>query len=175
VTAALATPFEALAALLAYPESDYGQRLSAARAALDESATHDAAACLDAFAARIDGMSLEELQERFTGSFDLNPTCTLDLGWHLFGEQYERGAFLVEIRDALREQGIPESSELPDHLTHVLTLLGRLEPDRAEALAVRAVRPALDRILAGVTERENPFADLLRAAAALAAHPGRPS
>jgi nitrate reductase delta subunit len=174
VTAVLTTPLESLAGLFAYPTPDYPRRLARCRAALAEADTPDAAVLLDRFAARIEGMTLEDLQEQFTAGFDLNPACTLDLGWHLYGEQYERGAFLVEIRDALREHAVAESSELPDHLTHMLALLGRLEPVASERLAARAVRPALDRVLASV-DAGNPFIDLLRAAAAAVASPGRPS
>lgn len=170
--AADATPLEALANLLAYPTGDYRARLAGIRTAASHAGASDASALLEAFAARIEGMSLEDLEERFTAGFDLNPSCTLDVGWHLFGEQYERGAFLVEMREALRAHGIAESSELPDHLTHMLQLMARMEPGAREALAARAVRPALERIMAGV-DRENPFLDLLRAAAALVAQPGR--
>ncbi len=41
-------------------------------------------------------------EELYTRTFDLNPVCALEIGWHLFGEDYERGAFLVRMRDQLR-------------------------------------------------------------------------
>lgn len=175
MTACEATAFEALAALLAYPRPDYAARLAACRGALVEAGGADAIGHLDAFASRVDGFTLEEIQERFTGTFDLNPACTLDVGWHLFGEQYERGAFLVEMREALRAHGVPESVELPDHLTHLLTLLGRLDPARAADLATRAVAPALERILSAMGGTDNPFEHLLGAIAIMVAHPRRPS
>jgi len=174
-TTPTAVAFEALASLLAYPRSDYMRRLEECRIALADAGATEARAPLDAFASRIAGMEVERLQELFTGTFDLNPACTLDTGWHLFGEQYERGAFLVEIRDALREADIAESVELPDHLTHVLALVGRLDAARALDLTTRAVAPAVDKILSALPDGDNPFKDLLRATAAVIAQPRSPS
>ncbi|MBI4265466.1 MAG: molecular chaperone TorD family protein [Acidobacteria bacterium] len=169
-----ATAFEALAALLAYPRPDYRARLAACREALRTGGA-DAIGHLEAFASRVDGLTLEQLQERFTGTFDLNPACTLDVGWHLFGEQYERGAFLVEMREALRAHGVPESVELADHLTHLLMLLGRLDGARAADLASRALEPALERVLSSLAGTGNPFEPLLRATSVMVAHAGTPS
>ncbi|OFW38271.1 MAG: nitrate reductase molybdenum cofactor assembly chaperone [Acidobacteria bacterium RIFCSPLOWO2_12_FULL_67_14] len=164
---------EALAGLVTYPQADYAARLAACRGVLAAADGTDGS--LAAFASRVEGLTLEELQERFTGTFDLNPACTLDVGWHLFGEQYERGAFLVDMREMLRAHGIAESVELPDHLPHLLTLLGRQDPARAADLATRAIAPALDRILAALEGQDNLFEPLLRAIAATVAQTRNPS
>jgi nitrate reductase delta subunit len=108
------------------------------------------------------GETLESLQELYTRTFDLNPVCSLEIGWHLFGEEYERGAFLVKMRQELRAHAIPESTELPDHLTHVLRLMSNLEPDEAAALASRFVLPAIEKMLAGLEGKGNPYEAVLR-------------
>ena len=84
-------------------------------------------------------------QELYVQTFEFNPACTLELGWHLFGENYERGEFLVRMRDLLRRHGIAESTELPDHLTHVLALVGRLDHEEAAELAAKAKREVRSR------------------------------
>jgi len=94
-------------------------------------------------------------QELYIQTFEFNPACTLEVGWHLFGENYERGAFLVSMREQLRRHGIPESGELPDHLCHLLTLLARLEPAEAERLAGEFLLPALAKLRAGL--KDNPY------------------
>ena len=38
----------------------------------------------------------EQIQELYTRTFDINPVCTLEIGWHIFGEDYARGALLVK-------------------------------------------------------------------------------
>ena len=73
-----------------------------------------------------------ELEELYTRTFDINPVCSLEVGWHLFGEDYNRGAFLVRMRGLLREHGIEEGAELPDHLESVLRVLDAfVKRDRA--------------------------------------------
>ena len=34
---------------------------------------------------------LWQIEETFTRTFDVNPACALEVGWHLFGEEYARG------------------------------------------------------------------------------------
>jgi nitrate reductase assembly molybdenum cofactor insertion protein NarJ len=86
------------------------------------------------------------LQELYVQTFEFNPACTLEIGWHLFGENYERGEFLVRMREQLRRYGIAETSELPDHLRHLLLLIGRAEHAEAAELAGQFVLPALAKI-----------------------------
>lgn len=138
---------ELLAALVTYPETGYHQRVEECRRALTEA--HPAVApLLDDFAQAIAPLPVEDLQELFTRTFDLNPVCSLEIGWHLFGENYDRGALLVKMRQELRRYSLAESAELPDHLTHVLILLGHMEPERAQDFALACVLPALEKMLA---------------------------
>lgn len=155
-------PFDALAGVFSYPDEGYDEHVQACAAALAE-ASGGAAACMAAFASEVAGLGLEQLEELFTRTFDLNPACTLDLGWHLHGEAYERGRFLVTVRGLLREHGIVESSELPDHLSHVLPLLGRLAPEVAAQLAQSAVVPALATMAQALESTANPYRHALAA------------
>ena len=80
--------------------------------------------CFPEFA-EFDPAGLEEL---YTRTFDINPVCSLETGWHLFGEDYNRGAFLVRMRGLLRQHGIEEGAELTDHLESALRVLSVMEP-----------------------------------------------
>jgi len=86
------------------------------------------------------------MQELYVQTFVFNPACTLEIGWHIFGENYERGEFLVRMREQLRSHGIAESCELPDHLCHILLLLDRLDSEEAADLVGQFVLPALAKI-----------------------------
>lgn len=150
--------YEVLASLLRYPEADYHERVRQCLAGAPEACRED----LAAFAAGMLSMSVEKAQEKFTATFDLNPNCALDLGWHLFGEKYERGLLLVRMRQELQRYGVAESAELPDHLSHALLLLGRMERDAAADFAGAIVLPALAKLLPAI-EAHPPFDRLLRA------------
>ncbi len=151
--------FDALADLLAYPRPDVDAALVRAQHALDACLAHDgllepvARETFALFLAAAAGMSVGEREELYTRTFDVNPVATLDLGWHLYGEQYERGAFLVRMREALRRTAVEETTELPDHLTQALRALGRMEEDEAAAFTAAAVGPAVHKILAGFEGR----------------------
>ena len=147
------TSLEVLASLFRYPDERYAARAGDAAARL-------AIAPLRTFAQSIAEMSTEEIQELFVRTFDLDPDCALDLGWHLFGERYERGEWLSRLRGGLQQAGCETSSELPDHMTNVLALIERADPSRAGQLA-RLVAPVLDRLEAALDRRDSPFRHLV--------------
>lgn len=152
---------DALAALVDYPDGEFLARLAECRA-VARAALPDAAALLDAFAVAVAPLPLTRVQEMYIDAFDLDPACALDLGWHLHGERRERGELLLALRQQLADAGIVETTQLPDHLTHVLRLLARQPADAREALA-SACADSLDRIRAALRERQSPFALLIDA------------
>ena len=114
-----------LSRLVSYPGVRYQEDVEACATDLGRI---DAAAqaAFQPFADDVRDLSIEALQELYTRSFDLNPVCTLDVGWHLYGEQYERGAFIVRMWQALRCHRIVQCGGLADHLSHPLLLSFRL-------------------------------------------------
>ncbi len=149
----------AIAGLLAYPDGEFRQRLDRC---WELCADPQAAAHLAGFDMVTRGLDLSDLEELYTRTFDFSPSCALEIGWHLFGEDYHRGALLVRLREELARHGIQESRELPDHLTHVLPLVDRMEPDEAARFVSACVTPAVKRILAGLEGQQNPYERLFR-------------
>jgi nitrate reductase delta subunit len=151
--------WHALAALVAYPDDRTHAGARALLAAAQATAGADAAReFLDVTAP----MTTADLQEEYTAAFDFDPACALDLGWHLYGESRERGALLARLREDLQRAAIPETHELPDHLTHVLELIAR-EPDERAAPLAELVKPAVGAIERALAKRGSPYAHLLAA------------
>ena len=149
-----------IAALLRYP----GEGTAALAAALADAAMESAHPCqehLEAFALVCRTSTLKELQEAYARVFDLNPDCTLEIGWHLFGETYKRGQFLAMVRFHLREQGIDPGSNLPDHLPALLELTMKLESQDAQDLVDDCILPALEKILPAL--KDSPYRHVLEA------------
>ncbi|HXX00646.1 MAG TPA: nitrate reductase molybdenum cofactor assembly chaperone [Candidatus Acidoferrales bacterium] len=164
-----ANEFESLAALLRYPTEDYAREVvRSCKVLANDSPEIDL--LLQHFVEQTRSLSLEDLQVLYTTTFDLDPVCSLEIGWHLFGENYERGEFLVRMRGELRRLGVKESTELPDHLSHALEALGRMEPDEAADFAAACLFPALDKMAAGIKGKSNPFENVLSAATRLLEH-----
>lgn len=157
-----------LGALLTYPVEGYGGQLTDAAVRVRD-LVPDAASALTAFECRIRDTPVEGLQEAFTQTFDLNPVCALEVGWQLYGEEYERGAFLVRMREILRDHSISEGGELPDHLSLLLALLPRLGISEARDFASGVLVPAVDKMVAAIEKSESPFQPLMQAIAAMLA------
>jgi nitrate reductase delta subunit len=159
--------FDALARLLAYPQAEYRHHIDSCfdmlvrSEWLPQEARAEALACFERFKTSTDQLSPEEWEEFYTRTFDINPVSSLEVGWHLFGETYERGAFLVQMRDLLRRTGVEESTELPDHITHVLLALGRLEEKELSDFVTMRLEKGLDKIDEAFAVHDNPYSDLL--------------
>jgi len=134
-----------IAALLRYPTLDT-PGLSAALADAAMQTGHPCQAFLEAFALVARSSSPQELEEIYTRSFDLNPDCALEIGWHLFGETYKRGQFLAMMRHHLREQGVDPGANLPDYLPALLDLTMKLESQDAMDLVDDCILPAMEKI-----------------------------
>lgn len=152
----LRAALDAIAAVLEYPGADLAQRAFECAAHLDHlaetvPASVEGARLLRAFAEHpAIGMGASHMEELYLQTFEMNPVRTLDLGWQLFGEDYNRGLFLVKVRQELRRAGIPETTELPDHATQVLKLVGRMEAEQAQDFGTSCVLPALAKTYTGI-------------------------
>ena len=158
----VASTLDVIAELFEYPAAGYREHVESAAAFI---ARTDSASAehVQAFADAVRGRSLSEMEELYIQTFDLNPDACLDIGWHLFGEDYARGEFLVKLRQEMRRYGVAEREELPDSLLTVLPLAARM----AAPFRARFLRPAVEKIRKAVPAESNPYAKLLAALAAL--------
>ncbi len=145
--------YNSLAELLSYPEATLCAPPHAGESEVELGLFFDA----------IRPLSLHDLQELFIQTFDLSPVCSLEMGWHLFGENYDRGLLLVKMRQQLRNHQIAEGTELPDHLTYGLRLLPCMDREEAAYFAEAVVLPALEKMLAAVRDKRNPYEHVLTA------------
>ncbi len=142
--------YERFAALFDYPQSDYP---SVVRVLCDLLETRYPAAAneLEAFARALPGdggalleEQLDEVQEIFTRSFDVQSITTLGVGYVMFGDDYKRGEVLVNLNREHREVGVDCGTELPDHLPNVLRLVARWQDPEIRAEFVEEIlHPAL--------------------------------
>lgn len=159
--------------ILEYPRPGYIQQVSKCASLLDLEIAKDpgphpellrSSEMLKRYIAAISALTDTEREEQYTFTFDINPVSCLNVGWHLYGENYDRGAFLVKMRELLRQHQIQESAELPDYLPHVLALLGRLEDTEATEFHRTYVMPALNKILEGIASKGYLYETVLQAA-----------
>ncbi|MEK7264078.1 MAG: molecular chaperone TorD family protein [Bacteroidota bacterium] len=166
--------YDTFSRMFSYPDYRYREILKESHEVLNtffikkerkQSGSAETKVQVELFFQQVQKFSDTDFEELYTRTFDINPVANLELGWHLYGETYERGTFLVMMRDFLRRCNIEESTELPDHLTHVLLVLGRMEKEEADFLAEKYVLPSLIKISESFKEKEteNPYQHLLLA------------
>ena len=153
---------DSLAHLLCYPGGDAWEHQLAAVEVV-RAACPEARPGLDTFVTAVGALTGGEREELYTRTFDSTDDRSLEVGWQLFGENYARGALLVRLRQLLREYGVPEQTELPDHMSHVLPLLGRAPRALAQHLAAHQVTQAVEKMLSGVRAIESPYVGVLEA------------
>lgn len=147
---------DALSRLLSYPDEHTIQAIELLYVVL-QGELSEATTEIARFGAFAEHCELWELEEAYTRTFDVNPACALEVGWHLFGEEYERGMFLVRMREEMRKFDLSESSELPDHITHVLAVVTRMPEDEAARFVRSCVQPAVEKMNEALKDKETSF------------------
>lgn len=146
--------------LLSYPGDHYLQLVELLYL-LVQAELPEAAREVSDFGQYVEQCTEHELEEAYTRTFDVNPACALEIGWHLFGEDYMRGQFLVRMRRELAAYDIPESNELPDHLTHALAVIAAMSDEDARAFAHACVFPALHKMQSALDKTQAPYRHLI--------------
>lgn len=153
--------YEILANSLEYPGGDWNTRLDRCKQWLTIQEPEVAVQFIT-FRRKVKDLSIEKLEELYTQTFDLNPVCTLDIGYHLFGENYKRGELLAKLRETEAPYELAQANQLPDHLPVLLRLLTKLEDAELRlALISEILIPALAKMLDALSQTGNPYRDLI--------------
>ena len=112
----------------------------------------------------VNGMPLGELEEIYTMTFDLSPVVVPYVGHLAYGDSYERGTFMADLKGAMRTVDVDPGSELPDHLDPILRYLAATdEPiNSLEPILV----PAITKMQKSLkkSNSKNPYLHVLTAA-----------
>lgn len=155
------TPYTKLAEMFRYPSDDMkGYSVTWRNTILRYHP--DLILKLDPFADHINEKPLSFQQEYYISTFDVQAMCFLDIGYVLFGEDYKRGVFLVNIKKEQIKAGNDCGSELPDHLPNILTLLPKIQDaDLAEELIYSLLIPAIHEMILKLSNGNNLYKGLL--------------
>jgi nitrate reductase delta subunit len=118
---------------------------------------------LGRFLERIEPLSLGEWEELHTRTWDLNPQAIPYVGFHRWGESYQRGNFMSRLNREMAALNVERKGELPDHLAPVLRYLEVTNSPLPEVmenllLSLKAMSESLKK-----AERDNPYRWLLNA------------
>lgn len=144
--------YRLFAKVFSYPGDGYLWDVEQCQAMLNERYP-DAAKEFLRFSEFLEGHTDAECEEIYTKTFHIQAICYLDLGYVIFGEDYKRGEFLVNMKEEQAKVNNDCGSELPDNLANVLELMARTEDQEfLDELAVQVLLPALKTMIAEFDE-----------------------
>lgn len=160
MAAAFDPAYGVLADALTYPAPGRLAVLRAAVGGLPEGPAKDA---FSAFVRDIEPLTLGAWEELYTRTLDLNPPAAPYVGYQMWGDSYQRGAFMAKMNRALAGAGVDREGELPDHLGACLRYLAEVAEPLPELVEVFV--PAVGRILKALREAQpdSPYIRLLQA------------
>jgi nitrate reductase molybdenum cofactor assembly chaperone NarJ/NarW len=130
--------YQALSALLLYPEPELIEDLPAIEAVL--AATPALHALLRSLLDELAGKDLITLQQNYVMTFDRNPSHSLHLFEHIHGESRDRGQAMVDLMEEYKKHGLEMTGDdLPDFVPLFLEFLSQQDEREAARLLSDAI------------------------------------
>ena len=149
---------ETLADLLTEPTAEYLTTVESCRRILTRGKE---ATMIADFEHRISSLSLDELRKVYHETFDVTPSCSLDVGKQLYPSDEDRQRdFASRMRRELRSKNVEIAPYSPDNLILCLRAYARMNAAGGEDFAL-VVLPAVSKIAAAMRTTKNPFENLL--------------
>lgn len=120
------THYENLAELFCYPKSGFREKTKTLQIFLDK-AYPEAGKLLRPFNDYYTHTSFDKLEEIYSRTFDVQAITALEVGYHLFGEDYSRGELLVQLNQEHLAANNDCGVELSDYLPNILRLIPKLK------------------------------------------------
>ena len=112
----------------------------------------------------LESKATEDLEELFTATFDLQPSCYPYVGYQLCGESSKRTFFLMQMRQLYDQYDFDWRSELPDHLSEMLRFIGTIDDQKCrQELINDGLVPALEKIMEKTDDFRQPYQAVLKA------------
>lgn len=89
-----------------------------------------------------------DLQELYSKSFEVQAVTSLDVGYTLFGDDYQRGEVLVRLKQEHTKVGNDMGRELADFLPNLLKLLPKIEDlEVRNEMATMLIAPSVEKMM----------------------------
>ncbi len=107
----------------------------------------EAATLVAEFKSFVEATPPGQMEEIYTGVFELNAVFYPYVGYHLFGETYKRSVFLIGLKQRYAANGFDAGSELADHVAVLLRFISTCDDAAlSEEILHDALLPALDKM-----------------------------
>lgn len=145
------------AILCRYPDAELSQQADACQVQLRK-VRPAAATALQPFVDYVAASPENQVEELYTGTFDLQASCHPYVGYLLCGESQQRTLFLMKLQEIYREQDYRATNELPDHFSEVLRFLGISKDQHCRRELVEdGLLPALEKLIPAIENDDHPY------------------
>ena len=143
-----------LSFLLQYPDEVYFRTLPEIKSLVGKMHRGPRRASIEDFIAHLEGEDAIHAQEQYTALFDMSPSTTLNVTYHLWGDGEKRARLLTRLQQVYAGAGLEKKSlELPDYLPLILEFMASVP----EAMRSGAIKTSLKGIET-LVERLKPLA-----------------
>lgn len=151
-----------LSVLLHYPDDELFNRLDEIASVVDHLSPEEIKSAIQAYIKELKTHTPIHVQERYTAVFDINPETTMNVTYHVYGDNEKRAVALAHLQNGYEQAGWQRiTGELPDYLPLMLEFLS-ICPDPEHTAPVwqclRGMKPLVDRL----EKREPIYAALLQ-------------
>ena len=155
-------PLRLLSALLQYPDHDLLGQIEMIETEIADMPSREMKKCMDDFLLYLKTHSPIHLQEGYTAAFDMNPTTTLNLTFHIYGDNEKRADVLARLQQRYQDAGYERiTGELPDYLPMMLEFLS-VCPDTENTHLIWECLQGLEEVVDRLQKAAPPYAALLQ-------------
>lgn len=116
--------FKILSVLLQYPGKDYLTQIKEIEVIVASMPPNEFVNHISEFIIYIKTLPLIQLQETYTAAFDMSPATTMNLTYHIWGDNEKRADMLSRLQQVYQDAGYERTTgELPDYLPMMLEFL----------------------------------------------------
>ena len=153
--------YKTISILLQYPDQDLQQCVSELESYTGLMPAGKAQRVIANFLDYLKSEPMLKLQQNYTAAFDLSPSTTLNMTYHLFGDGEKRAGMMVLLQQRYHAAGYDgPANDLPDYLPLMLEFLA-LCPDLSMMDVFWQCCAGLDGLVDRLREVARPYADLL--------------
>jgi nitrate reductase delta subunit len=137
-----------------YPDEAYFSSLPEIKSLVSKMHPGPRRTSIEKFITRLEGEEAIHVQEQYTALFDMSPSTTLNVTYHLWGDGEKRARLLARLQQLYAKAGLEKKSlELPDFLPLILEFLASVP----KAIHSRVIKTSLKGVET-LVERLRPIA-----------------
>ena len=153
--------YKTMAILLQYPNKDLLQCVPELESCTGLMPAGKAQRVIANFLGYLKSEPMLKLQQNYTAAFDMNPSTTLNMTYHLFGDGEKRAGMMVRLQQCYHAAGYDgPANDLPDFLPLMLEFLA-LCPDPSMMDVFWQCCAGLNGLVERLRDLARPYADLL--------------